>query len=263
MKFILSWCIICIEYNKSTGGVFLEVIGGEMASRRLIGKQQFRIISCVLFCIIASFAWAQESAYLSFSPAASIPLGESSGIYSFGIGAGVSGHFPLGLVGLEATASLEYQGNFLQAGAGYMNLLRAGGGISWPFLRTDFVSLWIWARSGAFLALYRDSSPLIDPWISGGTRIDFAIAKGFLLSLEPSYDLLLAMQSGVLSSFYSGIGVGIRAVIQPSNLGTRTRTPKLRIQPPEFNKVFPVAYKYYDTHPIGSVKLVPRPSSSR
>ena len=213
------------------------------------------------FFVLVQFTPAQDAAYLSFSPAVSLPVGESAGLYSFGVGGGIAGHLPLGFVGLEATANLDYQGNFLQAGAGYMNLVRAGGGVGWPFLKNDFMSLWAWTRVGAFLALYSDSPPLFDLWISAGLRADFTVARGLFLSVEPSYDQLVALRSGALSSFYSGIGLGIRVGIQPGKLASGTRTPKMRILPPEFGSVFPVAYKYYDTHPIGSVRIVNQESS--
>jgi tetratricopeptide (TPR) repeat protein len=219
------------------------------------------LLFTLILCCAAFSGWAQESLYFSVSPAASVPLGESSANYGFAIGGGVAGHFPLDVIGLEATASLDYQGTFLQANAGFMNMIRLGGGIGFPFLKANIFSLWAQVKSGAFLALYGSASPLIDPWISGGLRLDLTLGKAFLLSLEPSYDMYLAMRSGALALFYSGIGIGVRAAIIPGNIGTGTREPKLKIMPPEFSRVFPVAYKYYDTHPIGTVKITNKESS--
>ena len=176
-------------------------------------------------------------------------------LYSFGLGASVAGHFPFGAAGLEATAGLDYQNAFLQAGAGNLTLLRASGGIGWTFLRQEAFSLGVWARTGAFLALYGGSDPLLDPFVSAGLRADFRIANGVSIALEPGYDQLLAMSSGSLTSFYSGISAAIRVFIEPAKALVGTRRPKLKIEPPVFGAIFPVAYKYYDKNPFGSVKI--------
>ena len=223
-------------------------------------QQRIRILGAAAIAVsllsAAANVHAQESVYFSAAPTASIPLGASAANYTFGVGGGVLGHFPLGLAGLEATAGIDYQGTFLQSSAGYLNLVRAGAGVGWPFLKTGPLAFWLWARGGAFLAMYGGSSPLIDPWVAAGLRADFGIAPGFFLSLEPSFDQYIGFQAGSPTSFYSGAGLAITLGFQPARMPAGVRAPKLKILPPEFGDVFPVAYKYYDTHPIGSVRIV-------
>jgi tetratricopeptide (TPR) repeat protein len=217
--------------------------------------QLTRILFALLILIGGGALIAEDSPYFSVAPVAGIPLASSAALYSFGLGASVLGHFPFGAAGLEASAGLDYQNAFLQAGAGNLTVLKASGGIGWTFLRQEAFSLGVWARTGAFLALYGGSDPLLDPFVSAGLRADFRIANGVSIALEPGYDQLLAMSSGSLASFYSGISAAVRVFIEPAKALVGTRRPKLKIDPPVFGAIFPVAYKYYDTNPLGSVKI--------
>ena len=215
--------------------------------------------TCIILALLILFGGgaltAEDSPYFSVAPITGIPLAGSAELYSFALGAGAAGHFPLGVAGLEATAGLDYQNAFLQSSAGNLTLLRAFGGIGWTFLRQEVFSLGLWARTGAFLGLYGSNPPLVDPFASAGLRADFRIANGVSIALEPGYDQLLALSSGSLTSFYSGISAAVRIFIEPAKALVGTRRPKLKIEPPVFGAIFPVAYKYYDKNPFGSVKI--------
>jgi tetratricopeptide (TPR) repeat protein len=205
---------------------------------------------------------AQDSPYFSIAPITGLPVAGSANLYSFSLGASAAGHFPIGATGLEATAGIDYQNAFLQASAGNLTLLRASGGLGWTFLRQEVFSLGVWMRAGAFLAMYGGNDPLVDPFVSAGLRADMRVANGVSLALEPGYDQLFARDAGGITSFYSGISAAIRVFIEPAKALVGTRRPKLRIDPPVFGAVFPVAYKYYDKNPFGSVKLENGESSS-
>ncbi len=205
---------------------------------------------------------AEDMPYFSVAPITGMPLGGSASLYSFTLGASAAGHFPIGALGLEATAGLDYQNAFLQASAGNLTLLRASGGLGWTFLRQEVFSLGLWTRAGAFLAMYGGNDPLVNPFVSAGLRADVRIADGVSLALEPGYDQLFARDAGGITSFYSGISAALRVFIEPAKALVGTRRPKLKIAPPIFGSVFPVAYKYYDKNAFGSVTLENAESST-
>ncbi len=221
-------------------------------------KKSFRRITPILCCVMFSiaFASAEESAYFSFAPFALVPLGQDAEIFDFGLGGSVAGHFPLGFADLEATVGLDYQNAFLKAGAGNLSIIRAMGGGNWTFLRGGAFSAGLWARGGAYMAMYETSDPLFNPAAAAGLRFDLRIAKGVSLALEPGYDMCFAMGESGLSTLLSGFTAGARVFIEPSKAVLGTRQPKLRIEPPVFQQVFPVSYKYYDKNPLGTVRIV-------
>ena len=198
---------------------------------------------------------ADENLTISAAPVISIPLGSSTDLFSLGFGAGVEGRFPLTFQPFYVYGQINYQNVLLQANAGNLNLLLAGGGIFVIPLQTPLVSLGAHIGGGGYLGIFQGSTPLANPYYSIGLSGDFHFGKGFSLSLNPAYRSLIAMRDGQLSSFYSGMDVSLQFTFEPGAMGSGTRRPKLKILLPNFYQIFPVIYKYYDKNPIGTVQI--------
>ena len=213
----------------------------------------------LLFLLILIFSVfnisAQEGLSISAAPVISFPLGDSADLFSLGFGVDLEARFPFGNPLLSGYGQVNYQNVLLQANAGNLNLLLAGGGIFITPLKTPFLSLAAHIGGGGYLGIFQDGDPLANPYYSVGLTGDFNFGKGFKISLNPAYRNLIAMRDGQLASFYSGMEIALQFTLEPGAMGGGTRRPKLKIFPPTFYQVFPVIYKYYDKNPIGTVEI--------
>ena len=217
-------------------------------------KKHLLILLMLASVLIVSLQ-AQEGLTFSAAPLVSLPLGSSADLYSIGMGAGLETRFPLSGRPIYGFGQFTYQNLLLEAGAGDLQLLSLGGGLTYLPLRASFLSGGISAGAGGYLGMYSDSSPLGNPYLSAGLSFEFDFGKGFRISLAPEYRNYLATRDSRVSAFYSGMDVSLRLAFEPSAMGGGTRRPQLQIMQPEFRQVFPVIYKYYDENSIGTVVI--------
>ena len=208
-----------------------------------------------IFLLVSFNVFGQSDLMFSVSPIYSIPLGTSSEIYQFGIGGDLEVSKPIYSESLAAFGNLQYSNISLQSGAGSMNLVLLGGGAKYVPYTSGIFSASVFAGAGGYLGFYSDNPPLVNPYVSTGLSLDFALSESFKLGIKPAYKNLIAKRDGKITSFYTSSDVTIQVSFNPSNIGSGNRRPKLKIQSPDFYQVFPVIYKYYDKHPIGSVTL--------
>jgi len=218
-------------------------------------KKRYILVIVLSFALAVTTLSAQEVLSISAAPVISFPIGDSIDLYTLGIGADVESRFPIGNPLLSGYGEIDYQNVLLQANAGNLHLLSAGGGIFITPIRTAFLSLAAHFGGGGYLGMFQDETPLANPYFSLGFSGDFSFGKGFKISLNPTYRNLVAMRDGQLSSFYSGMEVALQFTLEPGNMKSGTRRPKLKILQPDFYQIFPVIYKYYDTNPIGTVDI--------
>ncbi len=121
--------------------------------------------------------------------------------------------------------------------------------------RTSFFSTSVFAGTGIYMGVFQDNSPVFNPYVTAGVSADFQISEAFQLSLRPAYNYLITRRDGAVTSFYSSLDFSLQISVNPGSMGSGTRRPKLKINPPEFYQIFPVIYKYYDKHAIGSVTV--------
>jgi tetratricopeptide (TPR) repeat protein len=179
---------------------------------------------------------------LGFRPALTIPLGDSAQWFSLGGGADVSANYRLPDSMFFLTGGLEYGYAPIQAAtSASLFALRAGGGIQWP------LTTWIWALGyatvGYYVATYNDfSGGGSNPYVAGGIGLRFALAPTFRLEVGAQYNYYLGL--------YQGLSAGVGVDVALGNLGGSVDIPSLELRP-----AFPVFYKHYDDHPVGTLQV--------
>ncbi len=198
---------------------------------------------------------AQSGILLSASPLYSMPLGGSAEMYQYGLGGDFEVRKPFNFEFLEGFGNLQYENIALQAGAGNLSLILIGGGVRFVPFRTGIFSGSVFAGAGGYLGFYKQNPPLMNPYVSTGVSLDFALSDSFKLSAKPLYKNLITRRDGSIVPFYSSLDFTIQASFNPAASGNSIRRPKLKIMKPDFYQVFPVIYKFYDKNPIGAVLL--------
>lgn len=230
------------------------------------GKEGWNVRRRALVCtalvsmlFAASLLQAQQSGRFSMdvTPGAVVPIGESTALYQLGYGAGLNGRLLLGdspwLVGgglsvgaipTQATAPVTLVDGGVTTGV----LLQPGEG--------DVFSLEMGVRAGAYLSVYEGETGG-NPHILGYGSAHFRISPGFTMGLGGSYSYYSDFDAdgSLIAPFFQAAGAFISARWVPGAAGAGEAVPDIRIGPPEFERIFPVFYRYYDENPLGSVAV--------
>lgn len=218
-----------------------------------------RRIACVAVLIaIASPLFSESTVNIDVRGQALIPLRGTEELFTFG-GGGV------------ATALFEGDGIFYgRTGLGYTFLpsrsdaglslidARLGGGVQAGI--GDLIDLRLGLYAGGYLGLY---SELLAYNPSAGAALDlsFNFSPRFSVDLGAAYDYYvgtLGFDGGFSeNSLVEGVSVGLSARFRPgaAPAGGSTRQPRIRIEPPTFDRIFPVFYRYYNDNPLGTVTI--------
>jgi tetratricopeptide (TPR) repeat protein len=179
---------------------------------------------------------------VEFTPALDLPIGDSAQWFTLGGGAdlGVNYHIPASIFYL--TGGLGYAFTPVRANTSLsLAALRAGGGVQVPI--NDWIWLMGYAVGGYYFAAYNDFSVTTsDPYLAAGLAFRFAIA--------PTFRLVVGAQYGWYLGLYQGLGAGVGVDVALGNLGGSVDIPSLELRP-----AFPVFFKHYDDHPVGTVQL--------
>jgi tetratricopeptide (TPR) repeat protein len=187
---------------------------------------------------------AQVSSPLSLEvrPAFALPLGDSSRWFSYGgsVDLGLNFRVPRSIFYL--TGGLQYAYSSMQAVTSIsLAGARVGGGVQLHL--TGAISAFAYAIGGYYFATYNDfSATAADPYVAGGLGLSFALAPTFALKVAAQYENYFGL--------YQGLNVGAGVDVSLGNLGGSVDVPSLDLQP-----AFPVFYKHYDDHPIGTVQI--------
>jgi tetratricopeptide (TPR) repeat protein len=179
---------------------------------------------------------------LEIRPAFGLPLGESGSSFSLGGALDVGLRYRLPGSILAAIGGIEYgylpdkASKSISAAA-----LRAGASVALPIAGS--VELTAQGTGGYYFAAYNDFSLSAgNPYLAGGLGLRFPIGPALKLDVGAQYAYYLGLYQGLSA----GVGIGIPL----GNLGGSIGMGSIELRP-----AFPVFYKHYDDHPIGSVEL--------
>lgn len=214
-------------------------------------------VFCALFLAPAAL-FSQSAVSLEVNPGAIVPLNSSSDLYEFGYGAGLTGRLLLGespiflggglafgLVPTQATASVT----LLDGGIGTGLLLQPG--------QSEAVDVEFGFRAGGYLSLYEGESAG-NPHGLAYTTVRFRLSPALNLGVGSGYGYYANFDDAgnLTDPFFEGITAFLSARWTPGAGGSGEVQPELEIGPPDFQRVFPVFYRYYDENPLGGVSFV-------
>jgi len=225
------------------------------------------IFIALFVALIASFAYAESYQPAGFSlnltPEGRVPVGQYADLYSFGFGVGLSGEYrfkksPLFFV----SGNLGYSQPPIDADTSLrLTTFGAGGGVSYEFARRFNVRGFL--HGGGYYAQIIDpldvegATTAFNPYVTAGAGFYYYITKGISVGTQVSYNLYY--------NVYDAIGIALGTAFHFGGFKKKQKAEQLRLTPLvgdhvevidiEFEEVFPVFFKYYDDHPIGTAEL--------
>jgi hypothetical protein len=220
------------------------------------------VLAGILVCLLLSAAPAcfadTDSLTFQLVPSLGIPLGESASLYTLGFGLDAVADYKLPFFPLlSARGEAGYRHLPIQTKDAVSTFLGGGGiGVNVP-LGGKF-SFCAHATAGYYYGIITEPGGYAggNAYVAAGASLDYALLP--TLSLQAG----LGWMKGL--SLFDGLGVTLGTVYHASRQRA-IAAEKLRLLAPppnplksdriELRSVFPVLFKYYDTHPVGKIRL--------
>jgi tetratricopeptide (TPR) repeat protein len=216
-----------------------------------------------LFTIPALFT-QNPGLSLEVYPAVTIPLGASQQeIFNLGFG----GSLELGLGQpdglLRGRAALGYTMNMTKADRG-LNLIRLAIGPALNIRPSQVIRFELGLSGGAYLGIYEgayegsvyETDIAINPVASAEFRTAISFSPSFALGLGVGYDYYFTRSAGQIGDLWSGLRTFLGVNLRPGAAsGPTNRRPRIQVDPPQFQPIFPVLLKAYDTMPLGTLVI--------
>ena len=137
----------------------------------------------------------------------------------------------------------------------------AGGSIGLDIRFLERLNVNLYSGGGYYFGFTKDLTGEViyggNAYIDTGADFSFYFSRKFLLGLGASYRILL----GSPAPFMNSIGIYLGSTFRIPISGNLSFEPKglkpakLKLSEISQNRIFPVFYKYYDTHPIGKAEI--------
>ena len=217
---------------------------------------------------------------LSFeiTPAASIPILDSRQQFITGSLVELSGLFHLPFLPLAfLNAELGY-GNLPLKASSSVSVLSAGAGVGVELGLLPWLSAKLRGSGGYYYGYLADSTIQVgggSPYLYGGAGFDFAMSPGIGVGVEVGYRNYLGVYQGLEAALSTRVALGGATQAagtsgtpvekqplplkpaplqteqtQPTKPGTGLELSKINVQ-----DIYPIFYKFYDNHPIGTALL--------
>lgn len=222
--------------------------------------------SCTFFItimVLAAVASGQEKSVLALelTPQVSIPVGRDVDVYSIGGGGSLQARWNptrSGLFGVELGGGASLVPVLVADGkpvsSALMSLYWPQAGFSMRINPTGWLTAGAHASAGYFFASI--DAPLAtssgsNPMFAGGVNLDFNLSRTLSLGLGAEYRNFLGLYNDV------SIRLGTTYHLQPARQASRYRQYNdLVITQVQLSPVFPVLFKYYDEHPVGTITVM-------
>jgi len=205
--------------------------------------------AAAVFCLAATASAQDGSGFaLSIDPAVRFPLPrtKSAERYQMGYRASVNADYVL-----PEIPWLFFGGAFDVGMTPYLSQnLTSLGFCAGPGLRVRVlppIALSGWGRIGYGIDTL-GTSPATNPYLRAGMDLALYLTPSFRIVAGGEY----VHQFAASAPFYQGIAVRLSAGINFSQINPK---PRLELREGTLAPVFPVFYKYYDSAPLGSIKI--------
>jgi tetratricopeptide (TPR) repeat protein len=199
---------------------------------------------------------------LEIAPNAVIPLSSASSVVALGGGLSLGAAFSPWSFPLSFRGGLQY-GFGATKSTPTLSLLSATLGVGYELPLASFLAVGVSADGGISYCFFNPPLPFegyLNPYLRAGLGLKFRFSPGFSVDAGGSFQY----QAGL----FSGMGLSLGTTISPGQLGPVVQPPSGRLPPQplesgpgveirgiELSPVFPVFYKHYDSHKVGTVKL--------
>ncbi len=210
-------------------------------------KTLFIIIIILVAFTFAEVVTAQQPGALSLqvTPGLALPIGDSSDTYVIGGGAELSADYSLPFASwLKARGALDFTMAPTEA-ADSLSLLTFSAGVGFNVNLGSKFYIHGAGMGGYGLGIYGGATGgSAYAGASGG--IGFNISPSFALGVGGAYNHYFSDPTPLFQGVKISIGTKFR-------FGVGEREPQIQVDGIRFDPVFPVFYKHYDDHPLGSV----------
>jgi tetratricopeptide (TPR) repeat protein len=210
------------------------------------------LITFLLLVSLAGVSTAQEGDDFSMliTPGFNFVVGKPAEMFGLGGGVEFSGIYTLPFAPWSAArAAIDYNivPTVSEEVSNNLSLLTfsAGGGIHYDV--TSWLSGYVFALGGYGLGIYKGDVGG-GAYFGGEAGVSFLLNPAFGIGAGAGYRHYVSQPD----PFYQGIKVHLGGFIR---FGVGTREPKIQIDDIHINPVFPVFYKHYDDHSIGTVAI--------
>jgi tetratricopeptide (TPR) repeat protein len=226
-------------------------------------KKAFCVILVIPFLITSAFAQeATETLSIKLTPGLTLPMLGDAEYFDLGMHGSVLVQYVLpNLPFLGLNALVDYTRAPIDAysGKASLNLIAFGGGATFKIEPFSKFQLGAFGHGGYTLALLADDSGTVPdgekkagtPFAQGGLFARYYLLPEISIGAEAAYRYFFGLYNDLAVSLGASIHFLPRTVpggYQPTN----PPLDFLEISKIELEPVFPVFYKYYDEHPIGT-----------
>ena len=215
-------------------------------------KRYHRAIICVLLLLFVAvnISAQQEGGKLSIlvTPGMTIPLGDSADKYSFGFSAEAAALYSMPFAPwLAARGGIDYALSPMPAITRDLSTLTFSGGLGVNVAPLPWLGFYAFGMGGYYLSMYNGEAGG-SVFAGGEGGIEFYLSPSFTIGAGASYRHLFTG----FDPFYQGLKVHLGAVVR---FGVEDAKPNIEIFEIRIDPLFPVFYKHYDDHEIGSVGI--------
>jgi transglutaminase-like putative cysteine protease len=202
--------------------------------------------------------------WIGIQPAVTFPLGDSSNYFTLGGAGAIVGEyrlpfFPLSMARVEL--GYAYTPIVIKQAVSFTSA-SAGVGISYNFIPA--IGVKAYADGGATYGFFNSSTAqgYWNPFMKAGADLYWSFPPGLMLTVGGSFLYQVGLYMGIGASIGVSYGLGTPVQVQkfepaPANLPQKAQPLKTGVEFSLVNvaDVYPVFYKFYDDHPIGSAYI--------
>jgi len=208
--------------------------------------------------------------WLQVVPAVTFPIGESASFFTLGGGGAIAGEYRLPFLPLALIrAAIEYGYYPIQA-AQSVSFTSAGVGLGFSYNFIPNLGVKLYADGGATYGSFNSTSEgYWNPFVKTGLDVYASFPPGLMISLGGLFLYQVGLYTGMGATLGVSVGLGTPVTVQkfkPTLAGPQQVKPQLlqgttkagaglEMSQANFQDIYPVFYKFYDDHPIGSVVL--------
>jgi tetratricopeptide (TPR) repeat protein len=231
-------------------------------------KSTIVIMAAACLLLNAAMLQAQDGEEGIFSmhliPGVSFPMGEDAEYFTIGGGVSLLGRLAIlgdSFLYLEAGAGFSVTPLSVAEDAVYdaamMYLVSPRAGVGLRFEPFDNFTIGVHAHGGYYFAsldVDTENNTGSNPLIDVGADVKYKLTPNLSLGVDASYRYFFGLYNDIMLSLgvsYSFSPGAPGTILSPQSIPYN----ELEIKDVSFNEVFPVFFKYYDDHPIGTLVI--------